>query len=52
MDTGLAGDAVALSLVLFAVSVVGVLSVLVSPHGYAWLLGAITTSVRPHGFST
>jgi uncharacterized membrane protein YccC len=33
---------VTLTLVLFAVSSVGVLGLLVSPHGYAWLLSAIT----------
>ena len=35
-------DAVALSLVLFVVSTFGVLGMLVSPHGYAWLLAAVT----------
>jgi uncharacterized membrane protein YccC len=38
----LAGDMVSLTLVLFVVSTVGVLGLLVSPHGYAWLLSAIT----------
>nr|WP_294518041.1 FUSC family protein [uncultured Rhodopila sp.] len=38
----LAGDAVMLTLVLFAVSTIGVLGLLVSPHGYAWLLSAVT----------
>ena len=41
----LAGDAVTLTLVLFAVSTVGVLGFLVSPHGYAWLLSAITADM-------
>jgi uncharacterized membrane protein YccC len=38
-------DAVAISVVLFAVSVLGVLGFLVSPHGYAWLLGAVTVDM-------
>jgi uncharacterized membrane protein YgaE (UPF0421/DUF939 family) len=38
----LAQDTVALSLVLFVASTVGVLGFLVSSHGYAWLLSAIT----------
>lgn len=38
-------DAVAISLVLFAVSALGVLGFLVSPHGYAWLLGAVTVDM-------
>jgi uncharacterized membrane protein YccC len=41
----LAGDAIALSLALFVVSVTGVLGLLVSGHGYAWLLGAITADM-------
>jgi uncharacterized membrane protein YccC len=41
----LAGDAVTLTLVLFAVSTLGVLGFLVSPHGYAWLLSAITADM-------
>ena len=36
---------VALSLVLLAVSTIGVLGLLVSAHGYAWLLGAITVDM-------
>jgi uncharacterized membrane protein YccC len=36
-------DRVALSLVLLAVSTLGVLGLQVSRHGYAWLLGAVTT---------
>lgn len=35
-------DQVALSLVLLAVSTLGVLGLQVSEHGYAWLLGAVT----------
>lgn len=38
-------DAVAISLVLFAVSTVGVLGLQVSNHGYAWLLGAVTVDM-------
>jgi uncharacterized membrane protein YgaE (UPF0421/DUF939 family) len=38
-------DAVAISLVLFAVSTLGVLGFLVSSHGYAWLLGAVTVNM-------
>nr|WP_294503800.1 FUSC family protein [uncultured Rhodopila sp.] len=38
----LADDTVTLTLVLFAVSTIGVLGLLVSPHGYAWLLSAVT----------
>jgi len=38
-------DAVAISLVLFTVSALGVLGFLVSPHGYAWLLGAVTVDM-------
>ena len=41
----LAEDPPALMLVLFAASTVGVLGLLVSPHGYAWLLGAVTTDM-------
>jgi uncharacterized membrane protein YccC len=40
-----AGDAVALCLALFVVSTTGVLGLLVSGHGYAWLLGAITADM-------
>jgi uncharacterized membrane protein YccC len=36
-------DQVALSLVLLAVGTLGVLGLQVSNHGYAWLLGAVTT---------
>jgi uncharacterized membrane protein YccC len=36
-------DPIALSLVLFAVATLGVLGLQVSNHGYAWLLGAVTT---------
>jgi uncharacterized membrane protein YccC len=36
-------DQVALSLVLLTVSSLGVLGLQVSGHGYAWLLGAVTT---------
>lgn len=38
-------DAVAISLALFLVSALGVLGFLVSPHGYAWLLGAVTVDM-------
>jgi uncharacterized membrane protein YccC len=41
----LADDEVALALVLFAVSTTGLLGMLVSPHGYAWLLGAVTADM-------
>ncbi|PPQ35281.1 FUSC family protein [Rhodopila globiformis] len=41
----LAGDPPTLALVLFAVSTLGVLGLLVSPHGYAWLLGAMTADM-------
>ena len=41
----LAGDTVTLTLALFVVSTMGVLGMLVSPHGYAWLLGAITVDM-------
>jgi uncharacterized membrane protein YccC len=41
----LAEDIVALSLVLLVVSTVGVLGFLVSGHGYAWLLSAITADI-------
>ena len=41
----LADDSVALSLVLFAVSTLGVLGLQLSSHGYAWLLGAITADM-------
>jgi uncharacterized membrane protein YccC len=40
-----AGDIVALSLALFVVSTGGLLGMLVSGHGYAWLLGAITADM-------
>jgi uncharacterized membrane protein YccC len=36
-------DGVALSLVLLTVATLGVLGLQVSRHGYAWLLGAVTT---------
>ena len=36
-------DPVALSVVLLAVGTLGVLGLQVSDHGYAWLLGAVTT---------
>jgi uncharacterized membrane protein YccC len=36
-------DQIALSLVLFGVATLGVLGLQVSNHGYAWLLGAVTT---------
>ena len=38
-------DAVAISLVLFAVSTAGVLGLQVSNYGYAWLLGAVTVDM-------
>lgn len=38
----IAYDHAACSLILLIVATVGVLGVIVSPHGYAWLLGAIT----------
>lgn len=41
----LAEDIVALSLVLLVVSTLGVLGFLVSGHGYAWLLSAITADI-------
>jgi uncharacterized membrane protein YccC len=41
----LAGDMVSVTLVLFVVSTAGVLGFLVSPHGYAWLLSAITADM-------
>jgi uncharacterized membrane protein YccC len=41
----LVGDAVALTLALMVASTVGVLGLLVSGHGYAWLLGAVTTDM-------
>ncbi|HEY4042427.1 MAG TPA: FUSC family protein [Rhodopila sp.] len=41
----LAGDPIALSLALFLVSAVGVLGLLVSSYGYAWLLGAVTVDM-------
>ena len=41
----LAGDTIALSLVLFAVSTLGILGLQLSPYGYAWLLGAITADM-------
>jgi uncharacterized membrane protein YccC len=41
----LVNDVVALSLVLLAVSVWGVAGFLVSRHGYAWLLGAVTADM-------
>jgi uncharacterized membrane protein YccC len=41
----LAEDTPAITLALFAVSTLGVLGLQVSPHGYAWLLGAITTDM-------
>jgi uncharacterized membrane protein YccC len=41
----LAGDMVTLTLVLFLVSTIGVLGFLVSPHGYAWLLSAVTADM-------
>lgn len=39
------GDLGALSLVLMVVSTFGVLGLLVSGHGYAWLLGAVTVDM-------
>ncbi|MCW5704431.1 MAG: FUSC family protein [Bradyrhizobium sp.] len=41
----LAEDTVAISLVLFVASAVGVLGLQVSNHGYAWLLGAATVDM-------
>ena len=41
----LAGDTVSVTLVLFVVSTAGVLGFLVSPHGYAWLISAITADM-------
>jgi uncharacterized membrane protein YccC len=41
----LVNDHVALCLVLLVVSACGVAGFLVSPHGYAWLLGAVTTDM-------
>lgn len=38
-------DMVAISLVLFLASAVGVLGLQVSNHGYAWLLGAVTVDM-------
>ncbi len=38
-------DVFGLSLALFAVSIVGVVGLLVAEHGYAWLLGAITADM-------
>jgi uncharacterized membrane protein YccC len=38
-------DVVALSLVLLVASTLGVLGPLVSAHGYAWLLGAVTVNM-------
>jgi uncharacterized membrane protein YccC len=38
-------DTVAVSLVLLAVSALGVLGLQVSRHGYAWLLGAVTVAM-------
>jgi len=38
-------DQVAISLALFAASTIGVLGLQVSRHGYAWLLGGITTDM-------
>jgi uncharacterized membrane protein YccC len=38
-------DPVALTVVLLVVSACGVAGLLVSPHGYAWLLGAVTTDM-------
>jgi uncharacterized membrane protein YccC len=38
-------DWIALILLLFAVSTVGVVGLLVSGHGYAWLLGAVTADM-------
>ena len=38
-------DQIALSLVLFAVTVIGVLGLQLSGHGYAWLLGAVTANL-------
>jgi uncharacterized membrane protein YgaE (UPF0421/DUF939 family) len=42
MSPLLVEDSVAVSLVLLVVSTGGVLGLLVSPRGYAWLLGAVT----------
>ncbi len=41
----IAGDTVAISLLLFAVSFVGVLGFLVSGHGYAFLLSGVTADM-------
>ncbi len=41
----LINDIVAMSLALMVISTMGVLGLLVSPHGYAWLLGAITVDM-------
>jgi uncharacterized membrane protein YccC len=41
----LAEDTVALCLALVAVSTLGVLGFVVSPHGYAWFLGAVTAVI-------
>jgi uncharacterized membrane protein YccC len=41
----LAGDQVALSLALFSFSTAGMLGMLVSRHGYAWLLGGVTADM-------
>lgn len=38
-------DAVAISLLLFAVSAIGVLGLQLSNYGYAWLLGAVTVDM-------
>ena len=45
MSPWLAEDTVALSLALVVVSTLGVLGFLVSPHGYAWFLGAVTAVI-------
>jgi uncharacterized membrane protein YgaE (UPF0421/DUF939 family) len=41
----LADNPPTLALALFVVSTMGVLGLLVSPHGYAWLLGAMTADM-------
>jgi uncharacterized membrane protein YccC len=41
----LAGDEAALSLALFVLSTAGMLGMLVTSHGYAWLLGAVTADM-------
>jgi uncharacterized membrane protein YccC len=41
----LAGDVVALSLALSVASAAGMLGMLVSSHGYAWMLGAVTADM-------